>query len=70
MTVKRLALASTLALGFAMVGTPAFAAVYTLSCVDSFSGQKVTVDVEASSRAAAIKKVRNDPAYSNYDKCK
>ncbi len=47
----------------------AHAGTYTLNCVDATTGQATTVTVDASSRAAAIDKVRNDPAYSAYDKC-
>ncbi|PSM15914.1 MULTISPECIES: hypothetical protein [Nitratireductor] len=66
---KRLAAAAALA-SFTLAFTgSAHAGSYKLSCVDSVTGQSVSVTVEASSRAAAIDKVRNDPAYSNYDKC-
>lgn len=69
-TKRNLAIAAAAAfftLGFA--GT-AQAGSYTLNCVDATSGAPATVTITASSRAAAIDKARNDPAYSGYDKCK
>ncbi|MCB1480855.1 MAG: hypothetical protein KDJ55_02555 [Rhodobiaceae bacterium] len=56
--------AAVLVSGHAMAGS------HTLNCVDETKGLAVTVTVEASSRAAAIEKVSNDPSYSDYDQCK
>ena len=53
-----------------LVSGPAMTGSHTLNCVDTTMGQAITVTVEASSRAAAIEKVSNDPSYSDYDQCK
>lgn len=65
-----LAAAAAVTIATLSATAPALAASYTLNCVDATTGQATTVTVEASSRAAAIDKVRNDPAYSSYDRCR
>ena len=52
-----------------VVVAPANAAGYTLNCTDAWTGEAVTVDVDADSRSAAIEKTKNDPAYADYDDC-
>jgi len=54
----------TLASNIATAGT------FTLSCVHSVTGQKVSITVEASNRNEAINKARNNPEYADYDQCK
>ncbi|MFC4215966.1 hypothetical protein ACFP4H_22395 [Pseudophaeobacter arcticus] len=68
--MKKFTIAIFAAISTLTVASPAFAAKYTLNCEDATTGQAVTVDVEADSRAKAVEKTRNGAEYTEYDKCK
>lgn len=68
--MKKFAITAFAAISTLAMASPAFATVYTLNCEDATTGQAVTVDIEADSRAEAVEKARNGAEYTDYDKCK
>lgn len=52
-----------------LLSITAQATVYKLTCTNDYSGSQETVKVEASSKSAALSKVKTDLAYAEYKNC-
>ncbi|NOX39616.1 MAG: hypothetical protein GXP05_03620 [Alphaproteobacteria bacterium] len=68
MKLKYILLASAFA--SSTLAVPAFAGTFDVTCTNTYSNESVTVkNVTADSQADAVKKVRNDPQYSELESC-